>query len=101
MFPQSVLQPHAPYKPRYISRYFPNVAADAGFPGVRLHDLRHTHATLLLLGGVPVNAVAQRLGHSTPVITLTVCGHVLKRSEEKAVEVAGSLLAGTLPGGRE
>jgi integrase len=46
--------------------------------------------------GVPINAVAQRLGHSTPVITLKVYGHVLRRAEDQAVAVSGTLLAGAL-----
>jgi integrase len=63
---------------------------------LRFHDLRHTHATLLLTAGVPINAVAQRLGHSTPVITLKVYGHVLRRAEDQAVAVSGNLLEGAL-----
>ena len=47
--------------------------------------------------GVPINAVAARLGHSTPVITLKVYGHVLRRAEDQAVSVAGKLLEGALP----
>jgi integrase len=39
---------------------------------IRLHDLRHTHATLLLADGVPVKVVSERLGHASATITLTV-----------------------------
>jgi integrase len=39
---------------------------------IRLHDLRHTHATLLRAGGVPVKVVSERLGHVSATITLTV-----------------------------
>lgn len=47
-------------------------------PGtVRLHDLRHTHATLLLRAGVPPHVVAARLGHADASITLRVYAHVL------------------------
>ena len=46
--------------------------------------------------GVPVNAIAHRLGHATPNITLAVYGHLLKRSENQAVVVAGKLLEGVL-----
>jgi integrase len=41
-------------------------------PHARLHDLRHLHATTLLLSGVPVHVVAARLGHADPAITLRV-----------------------------
>ena len=44
----------------------------------RLHDLRHLHATTLLLAGVPVHVVAARLGHADPAVTLRVYSHVLR-----------------------
>jgi integrase len=46
-------------------------------PHARLHDLRHLHATTLLLSGVPVHVVAARLGHADPAITLRVYAHVI------------------------
>jgi hypothetical protein len=52
---------------------------------MRLHDLRHVHATLLLKAGVPVHVVAARLGHADPAITLRVYAHLLR---DQAVEVA-------------
>ena len=45
-------------------------------PIIRLHDLRHTHATLLLAAGEPVMVVSERLGHTSATITLTVYQHV-------------------------
>jgi integrase len=45
-------------------------------PRIRLHDLRHTHATLLLVAGEPVKVVSERLGHANAMITLTVHQHV-------------------------
>jgi integrase len=47
-------------------------------PCARLHDLRHLHATTLLLAGVPVHIVAARLGHADPAVTLRVYSHVLR-----------------------
>lgn len=47
-------------------------------PHARLHDLRHLHATTLLLAGVPVHVVAARLGHADPSVTLRVYSHVLR-----------------------
>jgi integrase len=46
-------------------------------PEARLHDLRHTHATILLSGGKPVKTVSARLGHKSAVVTMTVYAHVL------------------------
>lgn len=96
VFPISILEPAKPMPTYSVSKRFSEVAERIGFPGFRFHDLRHTHATLLLTAGVPVNAVAARLGHSTPVITLSVYGHVLKRAEEQAAAVAGSILRGAV-----
>ena len=58
-------------------------------PHARLHDLRHLHATTLLLAGVPVHVVAARLGHADPAVTLRVYSHVLR---EHALSV-GDLFA--------
>src|SRR6266571_369181 len=51
---------------------------DRALPHARLHDLRHLHATTLLLAGVPVHVVAARLGHADPAVTLRVYAHVLR-----------------------
>ncbi len=53
-------------------------APDEPLPHARLHDLRHLHATTLLLAGVPVHVVAARLGHADPAVTLRVYSHVLR-----------------------
>jgi integrase len=56
-------------------------------PHARLHDLRHLHATTLLLAGVPVHVVAARLGHSAPAITLRVYAHVIRSAETAAADI--------------
>ena len=56
-------------------------------PHARLHDLRHLHATTLLLAGVPVHVVATRLGHSDPAITLRVYAHVIRSAETAAAAI--------------
>jgi integrase len=43
------------------------------------HDLRHVHATMLLVAGVPVHVVAERLGHADPSVTLRAYAHVIRR----------------------
>jgi len=48
-----------------------------GLPRLRLHDLRHTHATLLLKAGVPPKVVSERLGHSSVAFTLDTYAHVV------------------------
>ena len=56
-------------------------------PPIRLHDLRHVHATTLLLAGVPVHVVANRLGHADPSTTLRVYAHVLREQAAGAADV--------------
>jgi integrase len=56
-------------------------------PHARLHDLRHLHATTLLLSGVPVYVVAARLGHADPAITLRVYAHVIRCAEAAAADI--------------
>ncbi|WP_246178632.1 tyrosine-type recombinase/integrase [Actinomadura decatromicini] len=56
-------------------------------PHARVHDLRHIHATTLLLAGVPVHVVAARLGHADPAITLRVYAHVIRSAEVLAADV--------------
>ena len=62
-------------------------------PDIRLHDLRHTHATLLLIKGTPVKVVSERLGHASPTITLTVYAHVLPGNQKAAADSFAALVA--------
>ena len=61
---------------------------------IRLHDLRHTHATLLLADGVPVKVVSERLGHASATITLTVYQHVHPGMGREAADRLAALLQG-------
>ena len=63
-------------------------------PAIRLHDLRHTHATLLLADGVPAKVVSERLGHASPNITLTVYQHVHPGMGREAADRFAALLGG-------
>src|SRR5262245_27592845 len=60
---------------------------DAPLPEARLHDLRHVHATTLLLAGVPVHVVANRLGHADPSTTLRVYAHVIREQVAEAADI--------------
>ncbi|HEV2068878.1 MAG TPA: tyrosine-type recombinase/integrase [Acidimicrobiales bacterium] len=57
-----------------------------------MHDLRHTHATLLLKAGVPIKEVRERLGHSTPGFTMATHQHVLPGMQPEAARVFAGLL---------
>ncbi|MBT9156282.1 MAG: Transposase [Firmicutes bacterium] len=65
----------------------------AGLPKVRLHDLRHTHATLLLKRGVPAKLVQERLGHSSITMTLDLYSHVTPEMAKLAAESLNGLLS--------
>ena len=62
-------------------------------PNIRLHDLRHTSATLLLSENVDIETVSHRLGHSKASVTLDVYGHWLKETDEKASDTLENLFA--------
>jgi|SRR5215475_49223 len=56
-------------------------------PPARLHDLRHFHATTLLLAGVPVHVVAARLGHADPSANLRTYAHVIRDQIAEAADI--------------
>jgi len=56
-------------------------------PRLTLHELRHSHATILLREGVPVHVVAKRLGHKDPSLTLNVYAHAIPDDDGGALDV--------------
>jgi integrase len=82
-----------PLHPDTITGGFQRLRERTGLDGVRLHDLRHLHATQLLAAGVPVRTVSGRLGHANAATTLNVYGHFLEASDRQAADVIGGLLA--------
>ncbi len=78
-----------PMSPDYLSSMYQKARAKVGLKSVRLHDLRHYHATALLTGGVDVATVAGRLGHSGGGrMTLAVYAHFIEPADRKAAEIA-------------
>ena len=73
-------------------RYFRPILEKAGLPQIRLYDLRHTHATLLLIAEENPKIVAERLGHSSVVLTLDTYSHVLPTMQKNAVEKLDKML---------
>jgi integrase len=73
-------------------RQFRRVAKAAGVKRIKFHGLRHSAATLLLGAGVPVQVVAQRLGHAKTSMTLDVYAHALPDTLRDAAEKLGALL---------
>jgi integrase len=76
---------------RDIARCREALGEDA-LPVIRLHDLRHAHAAILLLAGVPVHVVSQRLGHASPMVTLSVYAHVMPGNQREAADLFARLV---------
>jgi len=72
-----------PLHPDYVTSHLIRTAARVGYR-IRLHDLRHTHASALLAEGVHPKIVQERLGHSTIAITLDTYSHVAPGLQEAA-----------------
>jgi integrase len=69
-------------------------AGEDQLPRIRLHDLRHTHTTLLLAAGEPVKVVSERLGHANATITITVYQHVHPGMGHQVADLFAALLRG-------
>jgi len=61
-------------------------------PQIRLHDLRHTHASLALQAGIPAKVVSERLGHASVAFTLDVYSHVVPGLQEDAAQRIAALV---------
>ncbi|MBU2607895.1 MAG: site-specific integrase [Chloroflexi bacterium] len=61
--------------PRYVSKIFRHIVQRAGLKRIRLHDLRHTYATLQRKAGQPIEVISRVLGHASEVVTLTIYNH--------------------------
>jgi integrase len=83
-----------PLDPDSVSQSFERLSAHAGLPRIRLHDARHTAASLLLAAGVHPKVVQERLGHATIATTLDTYSHVLPRLAEDAAERLAAAIDG-------
>jgi integrase len=86
----------SPVNPVNLSSAWPKFLKRAGLPHVRFHDLRHAHATLMLLQGVHPKIVSERLGHSSIGITLDTYSHVLPGMQQEAAEAFDVLFRGSV-----
>ncbi|SDF64947.1 tyrosine-type recombinase/integrase [Sporolituus thermophilus] len=79
-----------PYNPNTFDKVYKSMLDKAGMPkgkdGFCFHDMRHTHATLLLKKGVNVKVVSERLGHASVKVTLDTYSHVLPDMQEQVLE---------------
>ncbi|NNE98000.1 MAG: site-specific integrase [Pyrinomonadaceae bacterium] len=76
----------------FLRRHFKPIRDKAGLPKIRLYDLRHTTATLLLLDGEHPKVVQERLGHASIVLTLDTYSHVLPTMQKTATDKMEKLM---------
>jgi len=89
------LENGAALDPESVSRYWRQAVKKSMLPSIRLHDLRHTHATLALQAGIHPKVVSERLGHATISITLDTYSHAIPAMQEEAAAlIAGLVFAG-------
>lgn len=84
------------YNPESVALTFKRLGEKAGLPKIRLHDLRHGHATHLLAAGANPRMVSERLGHSSVAFTLDRYGHVLDGQQSHAAAAVAALVDGVL-----
>jgi integrase len=82
------------WNPPSVTAAFTRAVAAAGVPRIRLHDLRHTHASLLLVAGVSPKVVSERLGHSSVAFTLDTYAHVMPGMQPDAAKLFMDLVLG-------
>jgi integrase len=84
-----------PMHPDRVSKLFDDAVSKAPVPRIRLHDLRHTCATLALRAGIHPKVVQEMLGHATIGITLDSYSHAVQGMQEDAAQRIGALLEPT------
>lgn len=85
----------SPTHPDLFSQTFDRMVAKSDLPRIRLHDLRHSHATTALKAGVHPKVVSERLGHATVAFTLDRYSHAVPGMQEDAAEKIAALIAGS------
>ena len=86
-----------PWDPDTMTKTFTAALREIGVTGLRFHDLRHTHATMLMASGTPNKIVSERLGHSQIGITMNLYGHVAPGMDRPAAEAFERMLKPASP----
>jgi integrase len=81
-----------PINPDNVDRSFSAIVRAAGLRRIKVHELRHTSATLLLMAGIPAKVVSEKLGHASIAITLDTYSHVLPDMQDDAVAKMSEIL---------
>jgi integrase len=86
-----------PVHPHALSQTFERIVRRSGVKVIRLHDLRYTHATLLIAASVPIKVLSERLGHASPAFTIETYQHVLPGMQAAAARTIETLVTAVLP----
>jgi integrase len=81
-----------PVHPQSVSQAFKRIVDRTDVPALTFHELRHTHATLLLKERIPIKVVTERLGHSNPAYTMATYQHVLPGMQAEAATTFEQLI---------
>ncbi len=81
-----------PLKPGTVRQHWQRLIKRLNYPHIRFHDLRHTHASLMLKQGISPKVIQERLGHATISTTLDIYSHVTPGMQRQAVESFDKLL---------
>lgn len=87
----------APYKPASLTKKFNKLLKNNNLRHIRLHDVRHTNATIMLMNGIPPKVAQARLGHSDYSTTMNIYGHVLKSAETEAATKIENIIFNSIP----
>lgn len=82
-----------PINPRNVTRSFERLVKAAGVPLIRVHDMRHGAATMLLRAGMNPKIVSERLGHSKVSITLDIYSHVIEGMQDQAAAAMDAIVS--------
>ena len=86
------LRPEVPLNPSTAYRQLKKILQEAGLPGIRFHDLRHTFATHALASGVDAKTLSGILGHTKASFTLDIYTHTTGDMQKRAAEIVGGFL---------
>ena len=88
-----------PFTKSYFHKEMAKACAASGMPKIRLHDLRHSHASLLIEMGVPVLLISERLGHEDVETTLRTYGHLYPARNDDTMQRLNALMVPKPPAG--
>lgn len=83
-----------PVRTRNFRRVWQTALKAAGLEGLRIHDLRHTHAAILISAGRPLTGIQHRLGHSSIAVTSDLYGHLMPNVDEGILAAIDAALDG-------